>query len=127
MEEFDIIPDLSDESVIDLIWDKAQKVEGFNESIYRKDSAGAWIMRSMYGKQADLGWEIDHVFPVSKGGENHFVNLRPMHWQNNQSKRDSYPSYLSTITSEGNKNVQKVEVRTINGGLQEKLNNIYNA
>jgi len=29
------------------------------------------------------GWEIDHIFPVSRGGLDVFPNVRALHWRNN--------------------------------------------
>lgn len=31
---------------------------------------------------------IDHILPKSKGGDNHYTNLAPAHYQCNQAKKD---------------------------------------
>ena len=97
------------DSQIKQIWDeKGIIVEGYDKDLYRKDAAGAWIAFSMYGnRDSVLGWEIDHVWPKSKGGGEHPENLRPLNWRNNDSKGDDYPVYRTAIIAEGNKNVQK--------------------
>lgn len=57
------------EDIIAAVWNKARPVEGYNPDSYRKDVCGAWIMREAYGnRDSNYGWEIDHVYPVSKGG-----------------------------------------------------------
>ena len=40
----------------------------------------------MYGDRSDkynCGWEIDHIKPDSKGGEDIISNARPLQWYNN--------------------------------------------
>lgn len=125
MDEYTIISDLTTDEAINEVWKKGTIVEGYDSDIYRKDAAGAWIMRSMYGKRTGLGWEIDHVYPSEKGGLNHLVNLRPMHWRNNVSKSDDYPGYTSVVTATGNSNEYKDEYRTVNDTLRQKLDALY--
>jgi 5-methylcytosine-specific restriction endonuclease McrA len=56
---------------------------------WRFDACGALIERSKYGDtDSNLGWEIDHVVPVSKNGVDSLWNLQPLHWQNNRKKGD---------------------------------------
>lgn len=50
------------------------------------DCCGAEIHRDAYGQRGDYGWEIDHRVPVSRGGGDYFLNLRPLHWENNVAK-----------------------------------------
>lgn len=118
---------LQDQATIDYIWEKGLKVEGYNPDLYRQDYSGAWISRKAYGdRESILGWEIDHVYPTSKGGTNEEVNLRPINWHNNLSKGDSYPEYLAAVTSEDNKNVMRETHCTVGKALQEKLKMLYN-
>lgn len=114
------------EEVINKVWLKGRIVPSYNEALYRKDACGAWMMRSEYGSESILGWQIDHVYPVAKGGDDNLHNLRPMQHQNNQSKSDDYPRYTGVIKAEGNNNIYKEELYTINSALQETLNKLYN-
>lgn len=57
------------------IWEKAISVPGYDPDIWRKDFAGAWIRKDSYGMQTKYGWEVDHLRPLSKGGDNNEDNL----------------------------------------------------
>lgn len=46
---------LQDENTINLVWQKGLVEEGYNEDLYRKDAAGAWISRAAYGDK-DYPW-----------------------------------------------------------------------
>ena len=87
-----------DEATIEAVWQK-----GTPESYasFRKDHCGASMHRPKYGKQEQWGWEIDHIKPVSKGGTDDLSNLRPMQWENNRAKGDSYPdsAWTCKVTS----------------------------
>lgn len=92
-------------SEVDSVWRKGQVVPGYNPDDYRKDAAGAWIMRAMYGKQTEYGWQIDHIIPVSKGGSDCMSNLQPLQHENNLSKNDNYPTWIAVRTASGNCNI----------------------
>jgi hypothetical protein len=114
------------EHTIEEVWKKGIAVEGYNPDLYRKDACGAWIMRSEHGNtNSILGWEVDHVFPQSKGGKEDLINLRPMQHQNNASKADNYPVYKAVITSDGSKNIGLEKEYTVNKKLQDQLANLY--
>ena len=52
------------EDQIQYVWNRAIVVEGFDQSRFRKDACGAWIIREKYGDNDSLyGWEIDHIVP----------------------------------------------------------------
>lgn len=117
------------------VWEKGIKVEGYSSELIRKDACGAWMVRSQYGNQdSPFGWEIDHIYPKSKLEKlgvpeeriDAIVNLRPMQHDNNQSKADSYPSYLISKTADGEENVDADEVYTVNERIQEQIKNAYN-
>lgn len=100
--------DFTDEQ-LDAIWNKA-KIVGDKPDIWRQDVAGAWICRNHYGKtdsETGYGWEVDHIKPLSKGGETELDNLRPLQWANNRSKSDDYPLWTSEITSDGGHNIRQ--------------------
>ena len=68
------------------IWDKGEIIPGRDENVWRKDQCGAIIKWDMYGDRSDkynCGWEIDHIKPDSKGGEDIVSNARPLQWYNN--------------------------------------------
>ncbi len=120
---------------IQAIWDKAiiQEtiiVEGQTKNVdtnhYRQDACNAWIDKTQYGKENDLGWEIDHILPVAKDGTDNTINLRPMHWKNNRSKGDDFPDYTAVLTSDNNRNKEIPEGRkTVNKKILAKLKEIY--
>ena len=73
-----------------------------------------------------FGWQIVHFFPISKGGDENPLNLRALHYKNNLSKGDDYPSYYGEVTSEGNTNKIERQVFTVNHEKQGQLREIYN-
>ncbi len=72
----------------DEVWDKGQKVRGKDPDLYRKDKFGNIMYKPSYGKNSEMGWEIDHSKPQSKGGTDHLNNLQPMNTQANRMKSD---------------------------------------
>jgi hypothetical protein len=114
------------EDIIQQVWEKGLVEEGFDKTKYRKDACGAWIMRDKYGNvNHNYGWEIDHIYPKALGGNDNFVNLRPLHIRNNKSKGDNYPDYKAAIESDGTKNVSVDKSLTVNEQLQLKLREIF--
>jgi len=54
--------------------------------------------RTKYGDTSSgHGWEIDHVYPASKGGGDELNNLQPLQWSNNRSKSDHYPQWSCAV------------------------------
>jgi 5-methylcytosine-specific restriction endonuclease McrA len=116
-----------DQNDVDRAWDNATKVDNYDPDQFRKDVCGAWIIRNHYGQRNSIyGWEIDHVYPQSLGGDNNEENLRAMQWENNLSKGDDYPSYKAVVQSEGNKNVHTDVQYTVNDERQRILSQLYN-
>lgn len=109
------------------VWHKALAVDGYDPSMFRKDACGAWMIYNKYGlRDNNFGWEIDHVLPVSLGGNDNIRNLRAMHWRNNESKGNDYPSYIARVTSEGNTNVDCYNSHTVNASLRKFIEQQYN-
>ena len=92
---------------IDAVWNKARIVTPSQADTWRKDQCDAWILRSGYGdRNSPYGWEIDHITPLSKGGDQQALsNLRPLHWKNNLSKFDG--RLTCAVTSKGTINIDK--------------------
>ena len=93
--------------LIEKVWEKAQIVPGFDARYLRKDKCGAMIGRVFFGKSDaafSLGWEIDHIKPLTRGGTDELVNLQPLHWENNRNKSDSYPSWDCRVSVKGQGN-----------------------
>lgn len=72
----------------DEVWEKAKSIRGKNPNLYRRDFMGNIIYKSSYGKASEMGWEIDHSKPKSKGGTDHLNNLRPLQTRANRRKGD---------------------------------------
>jgi hypothetical protein len=80
-----------DEKIISDVWNKAQTIKGKNPAEFRCDILGNMIYFGSYGKKNILGWEIDHVKPVSKGGTDQLDNLQPLNTAANIHKGDTHP------------------------------------
>lgn len=97
------------EEIIGQVWQKSTQVDRNDPNIWRKDIAGAWIRRDQYGKSTEYGWEIDHIFPASRGGTDSIENLLPLHWKNNRCKSDNYPDFFTEVTSSGTSNIKMIK------------------
>lgn len=75
------------------VWKKANTIWGEDPDVKRKDRCGATILYAKYGDTTPMGWEIDHMKPVSEGGGDELENLQPLQWENNRAKADHYPAY----------------------------------
>ena len=75
----------------EIAWNNAHRIKGKDPNVYRKDDYGNIIYKSSYGKQSEMGWEIDHRHPKSKGGTDSQRNLQAVQWEENRKKSDTYP------------------------------------
>ncbi len=114
-----------DEKTIQSVWNKGLIVEGYSPDTFRKDPCGAWILRNEYGKTTNYGWEIDHIYPQSRGGDDNPLNLRPMQWENNRSKGEDYPNYRSSVKSDNNSNIYIETQYTVHDDLQKIIKTLY--
>lgn len=116
-----------DDEIINEVWNKGRIINGMNPNLFRQDPCGAIIAYNQYGqKSAAFGWEIDHVYPLSKGGDDNILNLRPMHWRNNFAKGDDYPIYSREVTSDGTNNIESRKEYRVNLDTQRQLSELYN-
>jgi len=81
------------ESDKNAVWKKGIPIPGKDPSVERKDSCGARMIYTNHGKTVATGWEIDHIKPKSKGGNDAINNLQPLQWENNRHKADDYPHW----------------------------------
>jgi len=86
---------------INAVWEKAKKVDGQDSNKYRQDIAGAWMQRDKYGMEESFGWEVDHMLPETKGGNDNTLNLQALQWENNRSKADNFPNFMTSVSSNG--------------------------
>lgn len=95
---------------IQKIWEKADKVPGNDENVWRKDQCGAWINRNNYGaastneSHTSYKWQVDHIKPASKGGDDTLSNARPLQWYNNDCRQNN--RLKTRVTADGTKNVE---------------------
>jgi hypothetical protein len=71
--------------IINLVWEKANKVPGYDADLFRKDKFGSWITKNMYGECYEsfyFGWYIDYITPKDMGGSDDITNLEPLQWEN---------------------------------------------
>jgi len=120
---------------LDEIWLKGCEVDGLDAATYRKDVVGALMRRDRYGKEGNLGWEVDHILPIEKlkgykvpeARWNDMANLRPFNAKNNAAKGDDYPTYSVAVQYDenlgANKEVNKIS--TIREDVQAQIASVY--
>lgn len=84
---------------INAAWEKALKVSGVDASEFRKDSCGAWIRKSLFGKRFEacsMGWGI---ITITESNE-----LLAMQWENLQSRAENFPVWSCRVSSFLNEN-----------------------
>ncbi|KAA6329186.1 hypothetical protein EZS27_021982 [termite gut metagenome] len=92
------------------VWEKGTVIEGFDPYIWRKDFAGAWIRKDLYGTTDDYGWNVTAFQPYRLGGTSSEDNLIPIHWKNEVEKGDNYRIFRTSISNNGKIVNGKIEV-----------------
>jgi 5-methylcytosine-specific restriction endonuclease McrA len=80
----------------DYVWNKANSVPGKDPKKYRQDICGNVIYYDSYGLESVMGWEIDHIHPLVRGGTYDKKNLQVLQWKQNNHKNDTYPYNYKT-------------------------------
>lgn len=94
-----------EKEIVDAVWQLAEKVDGNDSALWRKDECGAWINKLEYGKRhSSFGWEICDLSLGRRPGT--LSALRPMQWEN-------YVDHIaaitqSRVTADGLRNVRKL-------------------
>jgi 5-methylcytosine-specific restriction endonuclease McrA len=70
-------------------WDNAATVRGKDPDLYRKDPYGNVMYKQSYGKASEMGWDVDHITPKSRGGSDATRNLQALNSSVNRSKGDT--------------------------------------
>jgi len=83
--------DAFDEEIVEAVWIKAAIIDDKDPTEYRCDIFGNEVCRDSYGKQSIMGWEVDHIKPVAKGGTDDLSNLQVLQSKANAIKGDNYP------------------------------------
>uniref|UniRef100_UPI0034DE55AC HNH endonuclease signature motif containing protein n=1 Tax=Candidatus Thiodubiliella endoseptemdiera TaxID=2738886 RepID=UPI0034DE55AC len=70
-------------------WNNAKPIRGQNPDTHRQDPYGNTMYKGSYGKSSTMGWEIDHIKPSNRGGNDTTRNLQALNTSVNRSKGDS--------------------------------------
>jgi len=73
------------------VWLKGYPIQNISSNVLRSDAYGNYIAFDEYGKISKYGWEIDHIYPKSRGGSDDLYNLRPLSTHANRVKGDRLP------------------------------------
>lgn len=73
------------------VWQKARRVKGNNPNLYRQDSQGNLIYKPAYNRDSPMGWQVDHIWPRSKGGSDARRNLQALQTRANKRKSNKIP------------------------------------
>ena len=78
------------------VWEKARRVKGKNPNLYRRDAQGNVIYKPAYNRDSPMGWQVDHIWPRSKGGSDARRNLQALQAGANKRKSNKTPRRAKT-------------------------------
>ena len=70
----------------EMVWEAAATIPGKNPKTHRQDAFGNPMFWRSYGKRTPMGWMLDHIWPVSKGGSNELKNIQALQTAENTNK-----------------------------------------
>jgi hypothetical protein len=71
------------------VWQKGTVMPKFSPDEWRWDVYGKVMKWADHGnRRSSVGWEVDHINPVSNEGDDHLDNLQPLYWKDNEAKGD---------------------------------------
>lgn len=74
---------------INKAWNNAKTIRGKDSNTHRQDPYGNVMYKDSYGQNSNMGWEVDHINPVNRGGSDATRNLQALNTSINKSKGDS--------------------------------------
>lgn len=80
-----------DEQMKRAVFNKGSTIDGYDSTVWRRDTCGHAMKYAEHGNEGDFGWEVDHIKPRAKGGPTTLSNLQPLWWKNNRTKGDTFP------------------------------------
>lgn len=122
------------QEIIQLVWQKARIVPGYDPTQFRKDACGAWITRDKYGDTTNnFGWVIDHICPrsvleqhnVPETAINDIINLQPLQWANDASKGETYPIFFASRYGVEQDNISLAQSFIINDAVRTAVDKFF--
>ena len=104
-------------------------VKQFGRKVKARDFAGREIDKAAYDcRNSKYGWNVDHIYPESKGGKTNDSNLICCHMKTNSEKADKFPCFSANGKQfEIRRRQNHYEIFEKNGTGQSDIVNFYDA